>query len=183
MIKTLFPLFIFALCFASCGDDEVVIDPYDAELQLEIVTGLQARDSNGAPVGSYGNPNTFSGEIDIYPNPMIDQANIQYFGGAGLEVKQYWIFAADKDAGYADINYSVLLDNATYSPDEVSNLTITQTNTVNQGAFAINVDSFSPGYYRIFYLMSDNTLFWDNIYVDPTASNLTVLASEVSDDF
>lgn len=182
-MKNLFPLFIFVLLFAACVDDEVVVDPYDAELQLEIVTGIQARDSNGAPLGIYGNPNTFSGEVDIYPNPMIGQANIQFFGGSGLEVKQYWIFAADKNTEYADINYGTLLDNATYSPDEVSDLPITQTNTVNQGAFAIIVDNFTSGYYRIFYLMSDNSLFWDNIYVDPTASNLATLTSEVSDDF
>jgi hypothetical protein len=183
-MKNLFPLFLLVLLFAACEDDETMTpDPYEAELQLEIVTGINVRDTNGSPIGSYGNPNVFSGEVDFYPNPAIGQANVIYFGGSGLSVKQYWIFSATKNTEYADIDYNILLNNATYSPDEVAALTVVQTNTVNLSNFALNVDNFTPGYYRIFYLMSDNTLLWDNIYVDPTATDLNQLTSERSDDF
>ncbi|WP_367391363.1 hypothetical protein [Lewinella sp. LCG006] len=183
-MKNLFPLLLLVLLFSTCQDDEAVTpDPYDEELQLEIVTGINVRDVNAAPLGSYGNPNVFSGEVDFYPNPALGQANVIYFGAAGLNVKQYWIFAASVDTSYADINYNLLLDNATYSPDEVAALNVVQTNTVNQQGFALNLEGFTPGYYRIFYLMSDNTLYWDNIYVDPTASDQLNLTSELSDDF
>lgn len=160
---------------SACGDDDISVDPYDAELNIEIVTGLQARDANAAPIGAFGNPNTFSGELDIYPNPSTSTVNVQYFGGSNLQVKQYWIFAAAQNTDYTGINYLSLLDNETYSADEVSDLNTVQTNTVNQSAFALDVSSFTPGYYRIFYLMSDETLFWDNIYVDPAASPGSIL--------
>jgi hypothetical protein len=182
-MKNLFSFFLVVLLFAACNDDDTMPDPYDAELQLEIVTGINVRDINAAPLGSYGNPNIFSGEVDFYPNPAIGQANVIYFGAAGLSVQQYWIFAAAKNTEYADIDYNMLLNNATYSPDEVAALNVVQTNTVNQPSFALILDGLTPGYYRIFYLMNNNTLFWDNIYVDPTASNQLTLASELSDDF
>ena len=182
-MKHLFLLLTFALLFATCQDDEMVVDPYTQELALEIVTGLQTRDFNAAPVGSLGNPNTFSGEVDIYPVPAINTANIQYFGGANLQVRQYWIFAASATTDYADINFQQELSNDTYSADEVSDLNIIQTNTVNQSAFAIDVSDFSPGYYRIFYLISDETLLWDNLYVDPNAGDFFTLLSTVSADW
>ena len=182
-MKNLFPLLLLVLLFVACQDDDTTPDPYEAELQLGIVTGINVRDVNAVPLGSYGNPNVFSGEIDFYPNPSSGQANVIYFGGVGLTVRQYWIFAATKSTEYADINYNQLLNNATYSPDEVAALTVVQTNTVNQGSFALILDGFTPGYYRIFYLMNNNTLYWDNIYVDPTATDLGQLTSELSDDF
>lgn len=182
-MKNAFYFLLSVLLFSTCGDDDINIDPYDAELALEIVTGLQTRDINGAPIGALGNPNAFSGEVDIYPNPAIGSANIQYFGGLNLQVKQYWIFAAPQNTDYADINYQTLLSNETYSADEVSDLNIVQTNTVNLSAFAIDLSAFAAGYYRIFYLMSDDRLLWDNIYVDPSAATPALLLNDITGDW
>lgn len=182
-MKKLFPLLLLVLFFATCDDDEMPVDPYTQELRIDLVTGLQVRDVNAVPLAIYGNPNTFPGQVDFYPNPAIGQANIQYYGGAGLQVRQYWIFPAEKNTDYAAIDYNILLNNSTYSPDDVAARNVVATDLVNLPAFALNLDNLAPGYYRIFYLMSDNTLYWDNIYVDPSASNLEVLANEVGDDF
>ena len=179
-MKKLFYLLPFVLLLAACRNDDDAPNPFDNELALEIVTGLQARDANAAPVGQFGNPNTFTGEVDAFPNPAIGELRVQYYGANNLQVKQYWIFAAPQNTDYADVDYGLLLANNTYSPDEVSDLTIEQTNTVNLSSFILNTDTFSPGYFRIFYLMSDETLLWDNIYVDPSATDYFSLLSEVS---
>lgn len=182
-MKHLLLLLTFALLFSTCQDDEMVVDPYTQELALEIVTGLQTRDANGAPVGTLGNPNVFSERVDIFPVPAINTVNVQYFGSSNLQVKQYWIFAANATTDYADINYQQELGNGVYSPDEVSNLNIVQTNIVNQSAFALDLSGFTPGYYRIFYLMSNDQLNWDNIYVDPNATDFSSLLNTVSADW
>lgn len=182
-MKNLFLLLVCVACFAACPKDDEVVDPYTQELALDIVTGLQARDSNGAPAGLYGNPNVFSGEVDVYPNPALAQANVQYFGGSGLDVQQYWIIAATQNTDYAGINYDMLLRNDTYSADEVSTLNTVQTNVVGAAAFAIDFSGFTPGYYRIFYLMSDETLLWDNLYIDPNAGSPMTLLNQVAGDW
>ena len=184
-MKKLFLLLFPVFTFFACGDDDCCLspDPYTEELRINVVTGLQARDVNAAPIGVYGNPNTFAGEVDVYPNPTINQVNVQYFGGAGLAVKQYWIFPADKTTDYADVDYAALLGNATYAPDDVFALDNVFTDEVNAGAFFLNLDMLTAGYYRIFYLMSDETLLWDNLYVDPAANDLSALVSLVSEDF
>ncbi|MEL6656641.1 MAG: hypothetical protein AAFP77_03085 [Bacteroidota bacterium] len=181
-MKHLSFLLCLVLCLAACKDDDTV-EPGTTELSLDIVTGLQARDINGAPIGQLGNPNTLPGEVDIFPNPALGSANIQYFGGASLQVVQYWIFPADQNTDFANVNFSTLLNNDTYSADEISDLNVTQTNLVNLSAFAITLDDFSAGYYRIFYLMSDETLLWDNIYVDPSAGSPSDLLNQVTEDW
>lgn len=182
-MKHLFLLFSFVLVLSTCGDDEMVIDPYTQELALDIVTGLQTRDANAAPVGMLGNPNVFSGQVDTYPVPAINTVNVQYFGGSNLQIMQYWIFAANATTEYADINYQQLLGNGVYSPDEVSELNILQTSTVNLSSFALDLSDLDPGYYRIFYLLSNEQLLWDNLYIDPSATDFSTLLSTVSADW
>ena len=181
-MKQLAFLLLLAILFSTCQSDDDT-DPFNEELAIDIVTGLQTRDINGAPIGALGNPNTLSGEVDFYPNPALGSANIQYFGGNNLQVTQYWIIPGERNTDYADINYGSLLRNDTYSADEVSDLNSVQTNLVNLSAFAVLLDDLTPGYYRIFYLMSDGTLLWDNIYVDPSASSPDDLRNEVSMDW
>ncbi len=181
-MKKLIFLLSLTLCFAACKDDDT-LDPFTADLALDIDTGLQTRDINGAPIGQLGNPNTLAGEVDIFTNTAIRSANIQYFGSANLQIQQYWIFPAEPRTDYADINFSTLLSNDTYSADEVSDLNVTQTNLVNLSAIAVTLDDFTPGYYRIFYLMSDETLLWDNLYIDPSASSPNDLRNQISNDW
>ena len=182
MRKLFFPL-CCALLLVACGDDDITRDPYAEELNLEIVTGLQCRDANGAPVSTLGNPNVRSGEVDIFPNPSNGDVLVQYFGGASLQVRQYWVFAAEQNTDYAAIDYQAVLTGSTYSADEVSDLNSVQTNIVNQSAFALDLSNLMPGYYRIFYLMGDETLLWDNLYVDPSATDFFSLLSTVNEDW
>ena len=182
-MKQLTLLLILATLFSTCGDDDDTVDPYNAELALEIVTGIQLRDANAAPIGQLGNPNTRAEEVDIYPNPALGVANILYFGGASLQVQQYWIFAADPTTEYANVDYQTVLANDTYSADEVSDLNVVQTNVVNQSSFAVNLEDLTAGYYRIFYLMSNGTLLWDNLYVDPNGDSPELLVNEIAGDW
>ena len=53
----------------------------------------------------------------------------------------------------------------------------------NSSAFFIELEGLQAGYYRIFYDLDTGERLWDNIYIDPSASDFNELLDEVSGDW
>lgn len=180
--KYFFTLLALTLLFTACPDDDEPTFNLEPALNASIVTGLQARDINGAPIGQFGNPNVLNSTIEVFPNPALGEIAVQQTANEGLAIKQFWLISAQLDTTFADINYGQLLSSELYSVDELSaDAIISDSPAAN--SFAIATSGLSGGYYRIFYQLANDQLFWDNIYIDPGAANLTVLLERIQNDW
>jgi hypothetical protein len=184
MMKNYFLLLIlFSAFFYACPDDpqEELPDIFENEFQIDIVTGINARDFNGAPIGVYGNPNTSFGLVEAYPNPAIDALAVQYIG-QDRTITNCWLFPATRDTTYADVDYSIYLDQ-NYLDEEINAQLELETYFPNSSSFFIELEGLPTGYYRIFYDLDTGERLWDNLYIDPSASAFNELIDEVSGDW
>ncbi|PSR11703.1 MAG: hypothetical protein DA408_07550 [Bacteroidetes bacterium] len=91
----LLPLLSLVLVLATCCDDDQPNPEPAAELALHLVTGIRTTDANDQSLGTYGNPNTFPGQVAVFPNPSNGVALVQYVGqatGTAAQLEQVWIF-------------------------------------------------------------------------------------------
>lgn len=186
-MKQLF-LALLALCFllTACPDDDELPTTVDDALAVNIVTGLNAVDSNGAPVGTFENPNTFAGEVAVFPNPATTVAIVQYTGqatGNAAIIDRCWIFTASRDTTFASFNFTLGLNSETYTMQNLDTLSGVANITLGVGTATLNLSNFTAGYYRIFYQMGNGERFWDNLYIDPTATDPNALWNVVAGDW
>ena len=158
-MKNILLLLLLGFCFAGCNEDEVQTTA--SATSLEIVTGIFLRDVNGQPLGKLGNPNVKQDGTSFSPNP----AEGQVFIFSDTAISTVWIVPANKNTNFPNENFSVLLENVQYEEAELNSKSIRSFTTNGSTIFALRIDDFPTGYYRIFYLLENGNLLWDNIYI------------------
>lgn len=156
-------LCIIAL-LAACGDaDEEDFDP----TRIDIVTGMQVVNTQGAAVEQWGNPNLPNvARATVFPKPATDVIRVE----TTSSIKHIWVISGFPTKRFVDTNFQQVFAQNSYDVEEVSaNATRTLEN-LNQTIVDVNLDGLSQGYYRMFIQFQDDSLTWDNFYVAGSGS-------------
>lgn len=175
MEKTL--LFLSALFFinlVSCKSDDTHNDPMNEPIyeELGIVTGLDFFDDNGAALGQWKSPNHNPGDALAFPNPnngnlLVSSLNV---------IVRIWLIPATCVTDSTTMNILTLSQDLTYTIPELENA---QVKDISLSGFnnqvALNFNDVSAGFYKLFFELENGDLFWQNLYIDPAASNFPTL--------
>lgn len=169
-MKIYYPILFFAfLTFFACKkkeqphDDPIFQDP---ELALNLVTGIQMRDANGQAIGNAGNPNVKNGEIGVFPNPMVDVANVFIIDGF---LEEIWILPGTQNKDFSDLDFNSILENHKVPLDSITENKIMEFGLPDDQdvqAANLNLSNLETGYYRIFCKTASGEIFWDNLKID-----------------
>ncbi len=143
---------------------------------LDIVTGINLRDANGSPIGQIGNPNVYTPNIFIFPNPAVDVLTIS----SQSNLEEIWILPATKNTDFEDTDFEALTPTFTYLESDLAQAEI-MNNQINSNLVQINLAQLEKGYYRVFYKHNDGTLKWDNIYTDKTANECCLVQTLIDE--
>ncbi len=171
MKKTLlFFSILFLINLISCKSDDSNDEPMNQPIyqELDIVTGLDFLDENGAPLGRWKSPNHNPEDVSTYPNPNNGNAFIY----SPNKIVRIWLIPTTCVTDSTTTDIPTLSQNLTYTISELENaqvkdISLTDFNT----QVALNFNDVSAGFYKIFFELENGNLNWQNLYIDPSASN------------
>ena len=199
-MKRLLSLLACVICISCNNDDDGSSSSISAkQTQIDLVTGITLKDSAGVTFAEYGNPNVFSENILVSPNPAGDNFSIN----SSESIIAVWVLLGKKDTSYIGVNFENILATDTYSENEIESIAELKyskvqaeenqdegnsgtgnndnevegfpntdfENTLNVDSILINASELTNGYYRVFVKM-ESGIYWDNIYISNDASNL-----------
>ena len=138
-------------------------------LDIELLTGLQFRDTNGLVISKVGNPNNKEQEAQFFPNPV--QGVFSVF--SLRSIRNIWLAPAVVSMDYEEVDFDIELSELNYSREEVEQIQIRTIDAAGTNNITIDVSDFTAGYYRIFYEFIDGEIAWDNAYIDPDTDFLS----------
>ncbi len=171
MIKNILSL-CSAFClflFFCCNDDESSPTTQTDYTALDIVTGLDLFDDNGQPVGRWKSPNHNPGLAAIYPIPNIGIVSV--FSTEKME--RIWLIPAKCALDSVTANIPQLSTSLIYEVSELEAAQLKDIPLANfNGQAQFNFTDVAKGFYKFFYQIESGELFWQNMYIDPTVSNI-----------
>ena len=171
MRKTiLFLSILFLINLMSCKSDDTHNDPIDESIyqELEIITGLDFFDENGAAIGRWKSPNHNPGEITTYPNPNTGNA----FVYSPNKIVRIWLIPSCCATDSTTTDIPSLSQDLTYTISQLENAQVKDISLIDfNNSTALNFNDVSAGFYKIFYELENEDLFWQNLYIDPSATN------------
>ena len=175
MKKTLlvFTTLLF-LILISCKNDDNQIDPMDEPVyqELGIVTGLDFFDDNGQPFGRWKSPNHNPGEISTYPIPNNGNA----FVYSPNKIVRIWLIPTTCATDSTTTDIPTLAQDLTYTIAELENVQVKDISLTDfNNQVALNFNDVPAGFYKIFFELENGDLFWQNLYIDPAASNFPMV--------
>ncbi len=159
MKKVILSLVVLHTLAFQCDPGTGIYDPTPRD--MEIITGLQVRATNGVELQKFGNPNSKTGTIKGYPNP----ANTFLYGTGSDIVRRMWFVPGELEYDYHGVEFDVLYQNFVYPEADVQAEQV-KFYTPNSYFFAVNVSDVPSGYYRVFYILDNGEMYWDNIFID-----------------
>ncbi|NAS12540.1 hypothetical protein [Poritiphilus flavus] len=163
-------IFVILLAFGlfACQDDDEggSINQTD----IDLVTGIDLRQTITSPSIRLGNPNSFNTGIALTPNPNLGTLIVT----STLNVSDIWLIAAEADKVFQDVDFRELYTADPYEESEVVRMADLSLNDLNGFEINVNMESLDEGYYRIF-IKADGTLYWDNVYKGGTDLDINAL--------
>lgn len=201
MEKIVLIVTFFALL--ACSDDDSNSGSQKSQ-EIDIVTGITITDELGVKISEFGNPNTLSEKILVYPNPPFESLKIDSFE----KIEAIWLVSAEKSTQFMNVDFSSILNSNLYTEADIDVIAEIKFNKDNEvldteneevseaeednalpvmdfasentvvDNLLINVSELSDGYYRVF-VKTATGIYWDNIYV----SEIEVINSQDGYDF
>lgn len=171
MQKTLFILgLLIFLIIGSCKNEENPISqPQPNYTDIDVVTGMDFFDDNGNPIGRWNSPNHNPGDVFTFPNPSIGTVSVY----SQQKIVRIWLLPANCITDSITIDIPTLSQDLNYEIAELENL---QIKDISIPAFnnqvSLDFSDVSKGFHKIFYQLETGALFWQNLFIDPTASNI-----------
>ena len=143
---------------------------------INLVTGVNAK-SDVNSIFRLGNPNVrmpiglSSVAIIAYPNPVISALSIE-ISQTNEVMTDVWLVNANAQQIYQDIDFDEILNENTYTVNEISQASVQAFNDLSNTNITLNLDGFNTGYYRVF-IKTNQSLYWDNIYIDNNGTDIT----------
>ncbi len=130
---------------------------------LNLVTGLLARETPDQNPFVLGNPNVFvpNNSVRIYPTIAAGIINI---GANGLTISDIWVVPAEAEKIHQEEDFSVLYTENTYTQSDIDNSASLSIGELSSSEVAVNLEALAPGYYRVFVLV-EGVLQWENLYI------------------
>ena len=149
---------------AACGDsDEEDFDP----TRIDIVTGMQLVDTQGAAIEQWGNPNLPNvARAAVFPKPATDVIRVE----TSSSIKTIWLVSGSPTRRFVDTNFQEVFAQNSYDVSEIETNSVRAFENLDQTDIALNLDGLSQGYYRIFIQFQDDSLTWDNFYIGASTS-------------
>lgn len=166
----LFLSILFLINLISCKSDDPHNDPMDEPIYEELgtVTGLDFFDDNGAAIGRWKSPNHNPGEISTYPIPN----NGNVFVYSLNKIVRIWLIPGTCAIDSTTEDIPSLSQDLTYTISELENVQVKDISLTDfNNQVALNFNDVSAGFYKIFFELENGDLFWQNLYIDPAASN------------
>lgn len=154
---------IFVLVLFSCSNDQNNSPNSNDETQLDLVTGIFARQSANSPPTVLGNPNVLISEFVMYPNPSIDFLFVESQDNS--TISDIWFVRANADKIFQDTDFGTILNSNLYAESDIELNSQLQLRDLDVSNSTINLENLGSGYYRVFVKI-DNRIMWDNIYID-----------------
>ena len=152
--------------FISCNDDEIS-ESNNNYVLVDSVTDLYLYDENGAAIGKWRDPNVKRSEdAFVYPIPATDAL----FVSSNSFITNIWVIKGDCFQEDID-NIEDLSQNLIYEVSELEPNEFTANFSSQTPNFQIDFRDYEKGFYRIFYEIENDVIYWENLYVDPTATN------------
>ena len=152
---------IFALLiFISCGNDDENNNS-TSETDIELVTGINIRNSEFSAPTRLGNPNVFTNNQFIaYPNPPAGALSLL----ASENISDVWITPANAEKIYQQSDFNSILNSDLYAESLIESNAEMEFLNLNSTNLVLNLENLTSGYYRVFTKIN-GTLYWDNIYI------------------
>lgn len=148
------------LLLISCSDDDGN-NISTSETDIELVTGINIRNSEFSAAIRLGNPNVFTNNQFIaYPNPPAGALSLL----ASENISGVWITTANAEKIYQQTDFNSILNSDLYAESIIelnSEMEFTNLNSTN---LVLNLENLTSGYYKVFVKINGN-IYWDNIYV------------------
>ena len=172
-MRTFHLLLFIAFCiFVSCDSNESDAPNFE---DLDVVTGITLTDFNGAPIGTWNQPNDKAGEVSIFPNPFSGQLFLQ----SPVDIERIWILPANCNTTDLSNDIPELSQNISHSLEDIEeasikNFPLIQLN--NNNMLALNLEDINEGFYKLFYETTSGDIRWINTcnftsYPDPSNIN------------
>ncbi|WP_439152408.1 hypothetical protein [Winogradskyella sp.] len=167
-------LLLFTLLACSSDDNN---NNGNNEIDIDLVTGIFARQDSFSAGFRLGNPNVrmplsiSSTSIVAFPNPVNNFLSIE-ISQTNEVITDVWLVSANANQIFQDTDFDEVYNENTYTINQISQVSIQSFNDLSNTNLMLNLESFETGYYRVF-IKTDQSLFWDNIYVDNDGVNIT----------
>jgi hypothetical protein len=152
---------IFALLIiTSCSNDDENNNS-TTETNIELVTGINIRDSGSSASIQLGNPNVLTNNQFIaYPNPPAGALSLS----ASENISDVWITPANAEKLYQQTDFNSILNSNLYAESLIESNAEMEFINLNSTNLVLNLENLTSGYYRVFVKIN-GTLYWDNIYI------------------
>lgn len=148
------------LILISCSNDDENNNS-TSETNIELVTGINIRNSEFSAPIKLGNPNVLTNNQFIaYPNPPAGALSLS----APENISDVWITSANAEKIYQQTDFSTILNSDLYAESEIELNAEIEAIDLNSTNIVLNLENLSSGYYRVFVKIN-GTLYWDNIYI------------------
>lgn len=158
-MKRITLIFVLLIIFSCSNNDDN--NNSGSETNLELVTGINIRNSEYSTATQLGNPNVLvNSQFVAYPNPPNGILRIL----ASENITDVWLIAANAKKTNQQTDFSSVLNSNLYPQSLIetnSQIDFTDLNTIN---LTLNLENLNSGYYRLFVKIN-GALYWDNIYI------------------
>lgn len=166
----------------ACGDDGDGQQHSLSFQDLDVVTGIDLTDASGALVGLWRSPNQNTGGSTAFPNPAGDVVNLAVNPSSIAGIQEVLVVPATclLDRSTTDIPLKSL--SLSYTRDEVASLSAkTILLDTNPSTLQLDLSDLTTGFYKVFYIATDDNLYWINVYKDASLAGQPVLSFQALD--
>ncbi len=148
------------LFFISCSNNDDNNNS-TAETDIELVTGINIRNSEFSQPIQLGNPNIFTNNQFItFPNPPVGALSIL----ASENISDVWITPANANKIYQQTDFNSILNSNLYDQSLIESNAEMEFNDLNSTNIVLNLENINSGYYKVFAKINGR-LYWENIFV------------------
>ncbi|GGZ76179.1 hypothetical protein [Algibacter mikhailovii] len=154
-------LIITLISIVSCSsDNESSNSKIRTDFDIDIVSGINIRNSDLATPTQLGNPNIFTDErFIVYPNPTLGMLALK----SNFDISDIYIISAQATKSYQQTDFTSILTSESYNESVIASNAEIKITDLTATNLNINLNELSHGYYKVFVKINGK-LYWDNIY-------------------
>jgi len=159
-MKLFYGILIGLLILSSCSNDDDTNISIN-ETDIDLVTGINIRNSEFSEVIQLGNPNVFSNNQFIaYPNPPAGVLSLS----SSQNISDVWIRPANANRIHQETDFNSILNSDLYVETQIQSNSELEFSNLSFLNLDLNLESLNSGYYKVFTKINGE-IYWENIFV------------------